>query len=53
MLSLIARLRRREALVERPVEDERDLVAFVNEARSEAQRQRIVAGARRRAAVRR
>jgi hypothetical protein len=52
MPSFLPKIRRRPRN-ERPVQDDRDLVAFVNEARTDAQRERVLRSARRRAGGRR
>jgi hypothetical protein len=53
MINFLHRLRSREAQVLAPIDDDRLLVALVNEARTDAQRSRIVELARRRASAHR
>ena len=50
VINLLAKLRSKRP-PEQQAADERDLIAFVNEARSDAQRDRYVRAARRRAAA--
>ena len=46
MTSLLSRLRRRGDVASVPVDDDRLLIALVNEARSDAQRERAIRSAR-------
>ena len=51
MISLLSRLRRREDAAAAPATDDRDLIALVNEARNDVQRERAIRAARARRAA--